>query len=573
MKAFTALFNALDTTTSTNEKIDALVKYFRSCDAADGAWAAFLLSGLRARRAVSGRLLRQVLVDPCGWPEWIVEECYSHVGDIAETVALLLKSSPGIDQSAAIQPPDKSLASWMSELRVLVNKPDEVKREWFVTNVLPQPPLQCFVLCKMAGGSFRVGVSRGVVAKALAKIAELPPAVIQHRLAGQWEPSAEVFEKLISRTEEADPAKPYPFCLAYPLEPGENALDDILGDRAHWLAEWKYDGIRAQLIRREGTVMIWSRGEDMINAQFPEIERAVEALGYDCVLDAELLAWADEPELETQRGAGTAGLEGRPADFNQLQRRLGRKKVSEKMQRDIPIVCLVFDCLEFEGEDLRQRPLTERRAYIDRILKTQPEANAGLQPLRTLPPVVVDVSQKDSRAGHWQGLESLRQESRERGVEGLMLKRLDSVYEAGRVRGGWWKWKIEPYTVDAVMLYAQAGHGRRSNLYTDYTFAVRAGEELVPFAKAYSGLTDAEIRRLDHWIRRHTIERFGPVRSVEPLQVFELAFEGIARSTRHKSGIAVRFPRISRWREDKTVEDIDSLETISALIDPTASGD
>ncbi|GAA3952185.1 ATP-dependent DNA ligase [Allohahella marinimesophila] len=573
MKAFTALFEALDTTTSTNEKIDALVRYFRSCDAADGAWAAFLLSGLRSRRAVSSRLLRQVLVDPCGWPEWIVDECYSHVGDIAETVALLLKSSPGIEPVSALELPDRSLASWMAELRALVNKSDEVKREWFVANVLPQPPVQCFVLCKMAGGSFRVGVSRGVVAKALAKIAELPPAVIQHRLAGQWEPSAEAFESLISQTEEADPAKPYPFCLAYPLEPGEKSIHDILGDRAHWLAEWKYDGIRAQLIRREGTVMIWSRGEDMINAQFPEIERAVDALAYDCVLDAELLAWSDEPGVEAEEGAGLAGLEGRPSDFNQLQRRLGRKKVSEKMQRDIPIVCLIFDCLEFEGEDLRQRPLTERRSYIDRILQAQNGTDVAFRQLRSLPPVVVDVSEQDTRAEHWQGLESLRQESRERGVEGLMLKRLDSVYEAGRVRGGWWKWKIEPYTVDAVMLYAQAGHGRRSNLYTDYTFAVWDGENLVPFAKAYSGLTDAEIRRLDHWIRRHTIERFGPVRSVEPLQVFELAFEGIARSTRHKSGIAVRFPRISRWREDKTVDDIDTLETISALIDPPASSD
>jgi DNA ligase-1 len=319
------------------------------------------------------------------------------------------------------------------------------------------------------------------------------------------------------------------------------------------LLEWKFDGIRGQLIRRAGQGFLWSRGEELINGAFPELIQASAALQEGTVLDGEVLVWPPGAE--------------QPAPFAQLQRRLGRKAPGRALLAECPAAFVAYDLLEQGGEDWRQQPLSQRRAALEGLIRQLPEATpapgAGL--LRLSPRLALQ---------SWGELESLRQQASTAAAEGVMLKHLASPYLAGRRRGHWWKHKRDPYTLDVVLLYAQAGSGRRANLFTDYTFGLwdrdpsAAGEpaQLVSFAKAYSGLDDGEIRDLDRWIRSHTTERYGPVRAVQPLQVFELAFEGLQRSSRHKSGIAVRFPRIARWRRDKPAREADTLAGALALL-------
>jgi DNA ligase-1 len=394
------------------------------------------------------------------------------------------------------------------------------------------------VLNKLLTGELRVGVSQTLVERALAEVAGLPPPALAHRLMGAWEPTAAFYENLLAAegAQAEDDSRPYPFYLASPLESA--GLAD-LGERGDWQIEWKWDGIRAQLLKRGGAVYLWSRGEELITERFPELARAAQSLLPDgTVLDGEILAWRD----------------GRPLPFAVLQRRIGRKKLTEKVLAEAPVVFVAYDLLEDEGRDVREAPLAERRAALERRLE-------GGRPFFLPSPVIETIE-----APAWDEVARIRDEARERGVEGLMLKRLSSPYRTGRRKGDWWKWKIDPFQVDAVLVYAQAGHGRRANLLTDYTFAVWSDGELVPFAKAYSGLSDPEIAALDGWIRRHTLQKFGPVRAVEPVQVFEVAFEGIARSPRHRSGVAVRFPRISRWRSDKTADQADTLESVQALL-------
>ncbi|MEM1222858.1 MAG: ATP-dependent DNA ligase, partial [Verrucomicrobiota bacterium] len=388
-------------------------------------------------------------------------------------------------------------------------------------------------------GAFRVGVSKTLVNRALAEVAGIEPAVMAHRLMGVWQPRANYYAALFDpKTESDDPARPYPFCLAYPLEEEESEhLEVKLGSPEDWQIEWKWDGIRAQLIKRGSLVILWSRGEEMVSDQFPEIVSETVSISEDVVLDGEVLVWDFDNE--------------RPAAFSQLQRRLGRKQVGPKLQKEAPAIFMVYDLLEYNGEDLRGRPTAERRALLESL-------DFGQSSAFQKSPLI--------QASSWQAVSAVREESRERSVEGLMLKKSTSAYAAGRKKGEWWKWKVDPFTVDAVMVYAQQGHGRRAGLYTDYTFSVWDGELLVPFAKAYSGLSDAEIRRVDRWIRSHTQEKHGPVRVVEPQLVFEIAFEGISESKRHKSGIAVRFPRIHRWREDKPASEADNLETVRSLL-------
>lgn len=530
MKRFGELFERLDQTTATNEKVTALADYFASVPPADGAWAVYFLSGRRLKRLVGTARLRAWLVAESSLPEWLVGETHQHVGDLAETIALTL-DDPGRGEAV---PDRRGLALWVEqELLSLRDLPEaeqaaRVRAAW---RSLPRPA--CFLYNKLLTGALRVGVSQTLVERALAQASGLPRPVIAHRLMGDWQPDAPFFQGLFDpRSGREDASRPYPFFLAHPLE-GEPAAQ--LGDLAAWQCEWKWDGIRAQLVRREEAVFLWSRGEEMITATFPEVAEGAWQLPPDTVLDGELLAW-DESVLP----------------FSALQRRLGRKRVGRQLRREVPVQLLAYDLLEAAGEDIRGLPLAERRARLEQLL-----AEAA-PPLRLSPRV---------EAADWDHLARLRREARARRVEGLMLKRLDSAYGTGRPKGPWWKWKVAPLTVDAVLVYAQPGHGRRANLYTDYTFAVPDGEGLVPVAKAYSGLDDAEIRRLDRWIRRHTIERFGPVRSVEPVQVFELAFEGIAPSRRHKSGVALRFPRIARWREDLGPDDADSLDRVKALLD------
>ena len=535
MRRFAQLYEALDRTTSTNEKVAALVAYFSSAPPEDAAWAVWFLTGRRLKRFLPSRLLAGWAMAEAGIPDWLFEESYSSVGDLAETISLVLDGRG--EQAPA---PELPLSRWMSERLLPVRAlPEEEQRREVTGWWRGLPRWETFVLNKLLTGELRVGVSQTLVERALAQIAGVPQPTIAHRLMGTWEPTASFYEGLFSPgAEEEDGSRPYPFYLASPLEqPVEE-----LGSREDWLVEWKWDGIRSQLIRRGGDVHLWSRGEELITERFPELVRAAASLLPDgTVLDGEILAWR----------------EGRPLPFAVLQRRIGRKKLTEKVLAEAPVVFLGYDLLEEGGRDARERPLADRRESLERILERG-------RPLFLLS------SRVD--APTWEAVAGVRGEARERGVEGLILKRLASPYRAGRRRGDWWKWKIDPFTLDAVLVYAQPGHGRRANLLTDYTFAVWSNGELVPIAKAYSGLTDEEIATLDAWIRRHTVQKFGPVRSVEPLQVFELAFEGIAVSPRHKSGIAVRFPRIARWRTDKRADQADTLEGIRRLLEVSGTG-
>ena len=529
MRAFSELFEELDATTATSEKVAAMVRYFRAATAADAAWAAFILSGRRLKRFIGPTLLYRWLVDAAALPEWLIEESVTAVGDMAETIALLMENAANAGAAS-----DVSLAEWIDG-RLLPLRAAAVEEQqaaiiqWWRT----LPYRECFLLNKLLTGELRVGVSALLVTRAIAATMDIARPDIARRLMGEWQPSRAFWEGLASHdTASTSASTPYPFFLASPLEGDPSAL----GDAANWQIEWKWDGIRAQLIRRGDASFIWSRGEELISERFPEVTAAAATLPDGSVLDGELVAWKD----------------GGVQPFALLQQRIGRKKLSAAILKDIPVRFLAYDLLEEHHCDLRAMPMRERRARLEALLGGAPDV-MGFSPL--------------VHADSWEEIALLRAQSRLRGVEGLMLKALDSTYGTGRERGTWWKWKIDPYTFDAVMLYAHPGHGRRSNLYTDYTFGVWRDGELVPIAKAYSGLSNAQIAELDRWIRAHTLEKFGPNRAVEQTQVFELAYEGIAASSRHKSGIALRFPRILRRRADKPAAEADTLAALQRVLD------
>jgi DNA ligase-1 len=551
VKRFADLYDAIDRTTSTNAKVAALVSYLSAAPPADAAWALFFLTGRRLKRLLPSKLLHEWTLELTKLPAWIVEASYAEAGDYAEAIALLVSPSRGraapalrrgdVPQPSLFAEPesgidhsnvDLSLAEWLEQrILPLRDVDDEERRVRVITWWSHLEQRELFLLNKLLTGEFRVGVSHTLVVRAVAQVASLPPAVVEHRLMGTWEPSAAAFESLIGPQGPADdPSRPYPFCLASPLEDPVESL----GPRDEWLVEWKWDGIRAQLIHREGQVFLWSRGEELITERFPEIAAAGRRLPPRTVLDGEIVAFRD-------RG---------PRPFSDLQQRIGRQRRVSEVAAGIPVVFLAYDVLEDQGRDLRDTEMRHRR---ERLLALVAEGG------------VLRISEEVSEPT-WDALAMLRRDSRARGVEGLMLKRWSSPYRPGRKRGDWWKWKIEPFTMDAVLVYAQPGSGRRATVFTDYTFAVWSEGELVPVAKAYSGLSDEEIDELDRWIRRHTTERFGPVSAVEPVYVFELGFEAIARSTRHKSGIAVRFPRILRWRKDKPAAEADTLDALERLI-------
>jgi DNA ligase-1 len=526
VKLFAELYAALDQTTKTNEKIAALVRYFSAAAPADAAWAVSFLIGRRPKRLLESRKLAQWAIEEAAVPDWLFGECYHAVGDFAETIALLL---PPPAATTALP-----LHHWIEErLLPMRDADDETRRRWLVSAWREMDEGQRFVWNKLLTGEFRVGVSQNLVVRALAEAAGSNVETIAHRLMGEWQPTAEFWQQLFAvDARDADVSRPYPFCLAYPLE---GAIEG-LGDLRDWQVEWKWDGIRAQLIRRQWRTFLWSRGEESIADRFPELEALGALLPEGTVIDGEVLPWKN----------------GMPLPFAQMQRRIGRKALGHKILSEVPVVLMGFDLLEYHGEDVRERPLEWRRAQLEAL--APPDSALVLSPL--------------VEASSWDELRGLRQESRERKVEGFMLKRRGSPYRTGRRRGDWWKWKIEPYSVDAVLIYAQPGNGRRASLFTDYTLGIWDNGKLVPFAKAYSGLSDEEIREVDAFVRRNTIEKFGPVHAVKPELVFELAFEGIQRSPRHRSGIAVRFPRMARWRHDKKAEDADSIDTIRALLGP-----
>lgn len=528
MRRFTDLYAALDRTTSTLAKRDAITNYLREAPGLDAAWAVYVLGGGKLRRLASTTELRHALGSATGYPDWLVQESYSHVGDLAESIALMLP--PG-DGSLA----DAPLHEWMETRLPALGKLDAVARiEHLQAWWRALEPSQVFILNKLITGGLRVGVSHKLVVQALAKWSNQETDLIAHRMSGDWKPTAFALHNLAASAapKEHLADRPYPFFLASPIENGVESL----GDRANWLAEWKWDGIRAQLMKRGETVTLWSRGEERLDGRFPEIETAATTLVGDVVLDGEILAWDED----------AAG----PRSFSALQKRIGKLKPSPGLIATTPARFMAYDILEQSGADLRETPLVERRQRLLTALQ-------NIEPVIVISPPVSGES--------WDDLTTVREESRARQTEGLMLKRLDSPYRVGRKRGDWWKWKVDPYTLDAVLLYAQPGHGRRSGLFTDYTFGVWDGDALVSVAKAYSGLNDTEIEKLDRWIRSHTTERFGPVRAVKAEHVFELAFEAVQLSTRHKSGVAVRFPRISRWRADKPIHEADRLDDLRRL--------
>ena len=526
MKLFAQLYNALDETTRTNVKVRALVDYFQQAPPEDAIWAIHFLIGRKPRQVVPTRKLKEWAAQLAGIPDWLFDASYDVVGDLAETITLVLPLSTRSQH--------RPLHVWIEEVLLPLRGKDEAIQHKAIIEAWQQlDNSQRFVCNKLITGAFRVGVSQRLVTRALSQMSGIDAAVIAHRLMGDWTPDTETYHQILSTdTRDTNISRPYPFYLAYPLDQEITNLGTI----DQWQAEWKWDGIRAQVIKREDRVFIWSRGEELVTEKFPEIVQAAEKLDNGTVLDGEILAWQNE----------------RPLNFSELQRRIGRKNIGPKLLEDVPVVLMAYDILEVNGRDIRDRSLRLRFEALRQTLAAVPaERIKNISPLT---------------AGNWQQLAEAREQARKRGVEGLMLKRLSSPYRVGRRRGDWWKWKVEPLMIDAVLFYAQRGHGRRSGLYTDYTFAVWDADKLVPFAKAYSGLTDDEIRRVDRFVRTHTLERFGPVRSVEPELVFEIAFEDIRLSSRHKSGIAVRFPRISRWRTDKKIQDADSLTTLKSLL-------
>jgi DNA ligase 1 len=528
MKAFAELYAALDQTTKTNGKIAALTRYLSQAPPEDAAWAVSFLIGRRPKRLLESRKLAEWAIAEAGVPDWLFGECYHAVGDFAETIALLL---PPAESSSPLP-----LHVWVEErLLPMRNADDDARRAQLVSAWREMDEGQRFAWNKLITGEFRVGVSQSLVVRAIAETSGLAAETISHRLMGEWQPTPDFWRRLTAAdSSDADASRPYPFCLAYPLEGAVEGL----GDPREWQIEWKWDGIRAQLIRRQWRTYLWSRGEELITERFPELEALGALLPDGTAIDGEVMPWRD----------------GAPLAFAQMQRRIGRKVLGAKILAEVPVALVAYDLLELAGEDVRERPLEWRRAQLEALVGAMPPASPAL----VLSPVV--------GSDDWEQLKQLRQESRTRKVEGFMLKRLSSPYRVGRRRGDWWKWKIDPYSVDAVLIYAQPGNGRRASLFTDYTFGVWDEGKLVPFAKAYSGLSDEEIREVDAFVRHNTLEKFGPVRHVKPELVFELAFEGIQRSPRHRSGIAVRFPRMARWRKDKSAEQADSIETIRALL-------
>jgi len=584
MKAFAALYAALDASSSTRHKVAVMSDYLRTAPPADAAWAVYFLAGGKPRQTVPSRVLREAACEAAGLAPWLFEESYAAVGDLAETIAHLLPEGAATD--------DTGLAQWL-QTRLLplrgaapADAARGLREAWAGLDWNGR-----FLLNKLITGGLRVGVSRQLVVRALAAVSGLDAALIAQRMIGftdaRRSPEAQHLAALLAPPQAGvavRDGRPYPFFLAHPLA-GE---PDSLGDIARWQAEWKWDGVRGQLVLRDGQVWLWSRGEELVTERFPEVVRAAQAWAArhpahavaGTVFDGELLAW----------DAAAA----RPMPFAALQRRIARLKPGAALLREVPVRFLAYDLLEHEGRDWRERPLSERRTQLEGLLGEAVEAGAAVEsreqgerreqgeqgePVEPVdPPGALPRLHCSPRlsAPDWPSLAALRASARGRGVEGLMLKHRDGAYGVGRMRvagGGWWKWKLDPLSIDAVLLYAQRGHGRRASLYTDYTFAVWAeppgeGEPpaLVPFAKAYSGLTDEEIRQVDAVIRRTTVERFGPVRSLQPTLVFELGFEGIAPSPRHRSGVAVRFPRMLRWRIDKPIREADTLDSLRALL-------
>ncbi len=525
MLHFSRLISSLDQSNKTKDKIEALELFFTEAEEQDKVWAIALFSHRRPKRQVNTRQLREWAQELAEIPTWLFEESYHTVGDLAETISLLIPHPENQKEH--------SLTYWINYLIGLKDKEEEEKRMAILHAWSQLGKIECFIFNKILTGGFRIGVSQNLMTQALSNYLDIEKSSVAHSLMGNWNPETITFDVLLQPGMQGeDISKPYPFFLAHPLEKG---LKEI-GEVADWQIEWKWDGIRGQLVKRNGETFIWSRGEELVNEKFPELLDLGSNLPDGTVIDGEILAFKD----------------GKPLPFNLLQTRIGRKNVSKKQLLEAPVSFLTYDLLELDGEDLRISPLELRRKNLEELVKKNSHPN-----LEISDPV---------NGKTWEELAEIREDSRKHYAEGFMLKHKESAYEVGRKKGGWWKWKVDPLTIDGVMIYAQKGHGRRADLYSDYTLAVWDGEALVPFAKAYSGLTDAELKEVDAFVKKNTRERFGPVRTVKAELVFEIAFEGIQKSPRHKSGIALRFPRISRWRRDKPKEEANTLKDLHELL-------
>ncbi|MEO6721301.1 MAG: ATP-dependent DNA ligase [Ferruginibacter sp.] len=535
MEQFATLVNVLGTSTKTNDKLEALQNYFAAAPGKDKIWVIAIFSGRRPKRIVNSTLLQTWCIEITGLEPWLFEECYHTVGDLGETIALLLPE-PGPEIVR-----EEQTLSYYLETFIRIEKEDEaVKKKFIIDSWKQLNRNEKFVFNKLITGNFRIGVSQTMMVNALSKTVQVASSVIAHRISGNWDPVTTIFETLLNEqhSDNIDHSKPYPFYLAYAVE------DDLanLGDINEWQAEWKWDGIRGQIIRRNNELFVWSRGEELMTEKFPEYKGFEDKLPDGVAIDGEIISLAVPADTGVFK----------PLPFAALQTRIGRKNITKKQLTEAPVGFIAYDLLEYNGNDIRNEPLQQRRILLEEIIGNISHPSVHISPV--------------INAKSWEELREVRSKSRDIGSEGIMLKRKNSIYQVGRKRGDWWKWKIDPLTIDAVMIYAAKGHGRRSNLYTDYTFAVRDGDKLVSFTKAYSGLTDKEFAQVDAFVKRNSIEKFGPVRTVKPELVFEIAFEGIAASNRHKSGVALRFPRMSRWRQDKKPEDINTLDDLKELL-------
>ena len=536
MKNFAQLFLSLDETNKTNEKVKIIKSYLQQVSDDDKINMLALFTSRKPKRPINSTQLKEWALELSHIPEWLFKESYDVVGDLAETLSLLI---PDVESTET-----RSLSEWVNEINKVRTLSDEAKKEWLITSLNQLNRQEKFVFFKLLTGGFRLGVSQNLVVKAIAEMANLDTATITHRIMGNWSPESFSYRELIAEDDgSAYISRPYPFFLAYPIQEtseqqkSNTDLQTELGYAIDWQAEFKWDGIRAQLIKRADEIFIWSRGEELATDKFPELHPFINDLPNGTVLDGEILAFKDD----------------KPLPFNILQTRIGRKTLSKKMLTDNPVAFIAYDVMEHEKQDVREKKQEERRLILEKI---QGESNH--KQIFRISEII--------KAADWEKLAIAREQARDLMEEGLMLKRKNATYQVGRKRGDWWKWKVDPLSIDAVMIYAQKGHGRRADLYTDYTFAVWDGDKLVPIAKAYSGLTDKEIKQVDYFVKRNTLEKFGPVRTVKAELVFEIGFEGINKSTRHKSGVALRFPRILRWRIDKPKEEADTLESLMMLL-------
>ncbi|RZK66988.1 MAG: cisplatin damage response ATP-dependent DNA ligase, partial [Pedobacter sp.] len=429
------LIQELELSNKTNDKIAALVTYFSEADNRDKPYVIAMFTGKRPKRPITTTLIKQWAIELTDLPEWLFTESYHSVGDLSETIALVLPP--------ATYTVEKPLHQWISELAQLHGKTDEEKKEYILNSWDSLATQERFIFNKLISGNFRIGVSNKMLVNAIAKQSEQEANKIMHSIMGKWQPNEITYEELTAGAHvNTDNSWPYPFCLAYAID----TEPENLGETAAWQAEWKWDGIRGQIVKRNGELFIWSRGEELVTDQFPELHFLKDELPDGTVLDGEILAVKD----------------GNVLSFSTLQQRLNRKTINRSQLENAPIGFFTYDLLELKGTDIRTEPLSKRRQSLEEIIQNLTTKNIAI-----LSPVI---KYKD-----WQELAEIREKAREINSEGIMLKNVNSVFHAGRKRGDWWKWKINPYTVDTVMIYAQKGSGRRANFYTDYTFAVRDG--------------------------------------------------------------------------------------------------